>query len=111
MKLQTVVKEKKYAKYLPPLKRLIVQSPEIFQSAPGKPPEGASTTEKACSACGIPPFQGWGNAFCRKCGHADEILWHCLGQTGDPEQPEPAMLPVLHRIVGDFGVSSPPDHI
>jgi len=103
LKLQSVVKQKKFAKYLPPLKRLIVQSPEIFVHAPNLPPGGAVTMETACSACGIPPSQGWGNSFCSQCGHADAILWQCIGKT---EGPGPATLPVFDRIIIDFGVDN-----
>merc|ERR1711953_1165080 len=70
LKVQKVVKEKLYAKYLPPTKRLITLMPNLFHEEPKGPPclKGTSyERSEMCQLCGRSPFRGWGNAACTAC--------------------------------------------
>lgn len=97
MKLQKVVAEKRYATYLPPLKRLIVQHANLFSKALTSPPRDSGSSSLtdggSCHKCGSLPQQGWGNAFCPECGQADHILRAALISE------DPVQLPILDAIL------------
>merc|ERR1712137_701522 len=81
LKVQKVVKEKLYAKYLPPIKRLATLKPNLFHEEPQGPPRlnGISYERSGlCHACERLPYKGWGTASCTVCGLGDTMVMACM---------------------------------
>jgi len=105
-KLRKVVQSRKHTAYLPPLQRLMVRSPNMFNDAPKQPPFiKGETFERigACLKCNFVPIRGWGNACCSLCGLGDTILQKCLTCEGVLI---PADLPVLDQIVLSWQIAA-----
>merc|ERR1712187_320715 len=64
LKVQKVVKEKLYAKYLPPMKRIATLKPNLFNDEPRVAPclNGKSLERIGfCYTCERSPYKGWGS--------------------------------------------------
>lgn len=76
-KLKDFVHTRSFANHLPPLRRLIIQRPNLFKEVPVRPPDlGGDSGEFAdpCEECGQEPYRGWGSFHCPRCSQADQIL-------------------------------------
>merc|ERR1712048_346372 len=96
LKVQKVVKEKLYAKYLPPIKRLATLKPNLFHEEPQGPPrlKGVSYERSGlCHSCERLPCKGWGNASCTVCGLGDTMVTACMADECSAE------LPLLDQLV------------
>jgi len=96
LKVQKVVKDKLYAKYLPPIKRLATLKPYLFNEEPKGPPclNGVSHERyDLCHSCERSPYKGWGNASCTVCGLADTMVMACIADECSAE------LPVLDQLM------------
>merc|ERR1712032_916838 len=65
LKFQKVIQEGRHAQALPPLKRILVQEPQLFASFPKDPPvlRGESFERPGpCPTCHCLPHKGWGQA-------------------------------------------------
>jgi len=82
-----------------PLAQLLDRRPKLFAQPDDVPELGDSSFERCvpCSACKLPPQEGWGSPACSKCGLGDEILRACLANDA------PESMPVLSPIVSLLG--------
>jgi Ca2+-binding EF-hand superfamily protein len=96
-RLRSYVKKRGYAKYLTPLRRLMVEFPNLFNEVPSQVPEPLVSIQagKVCADCGVPSYRGWGNVFCPTCCHADGVLHACL-ETQSPAD-FPALVPLFRE--------------
>jgi len=96
VKLRRVVKDGTYAWALPPIKRVMLKAPCLFESEPAAPPALAGKSfarREICAKCGAVPYRGWGKASCQACGLGEVILLECMA-TLDPDE-----LPALDRLL------------
>merc|ERR1712192_59642 len=96
LKVMKVVREKLYAKYLPPIKRIVTLRHNLFHEEPKGPPclNGKSVERSGlCHACDRQPYRGWGSASCAVCGLGDTLMAACLSDECSAE------LPLLNRLV------------
>jgi len=98
-RLRRVIKDDKFAWALPPIKRVMLKAPRLFDSEPAAPPTlaGKSFARRSiCAKCGAVPYKGWGKASCQACGLGEVILLECMS-TLDPDELDE--LPALDRLL------------
>lgn len=77
------------AKYSSPMRRLLLDHPQLFSEAPKHGPSAQvlpswAMRKQECSSCGPCDPGSWGNPICSSCSQADGILAASLGK-GSPE--------------------------
>jgi len=95
-KLRRVIKDGRFAWALPPIKRVMLKAPRLFESEPAAPPALAGKSfarRDICARCGAVPYRGWGKASCQACGLGEVILLECMAAL-DPDE-----LPALDRLL------------